>query len=130
MKQKHIEIYQYGNLIHKNDITTEINQYLQNTYQKDQIKLTKNQIKKLIQQSQKESKQYKKTLKELDQHKIELNQEEFKNLMRSYRHTRTLEEDLKNITDTLNNTDWLLIKIRNNSLDTLEQEKENILFSR
>ena len=88
---------------------------------------TKQLNKDLIKYCKKESREYKKELKRIDKGESNPSGEEFKKLMQNYRYSRTLENDLNDLLDTMGKEDWLLFKFHEDSLDMLDAEK--LMFS-
>ena len=110
---QNIKIYKYGNKIGEYKITDNDYNYLikdSKTKKPSQIKLTPSIIEELIQFLKKESDNLKQELKNNDLGEKNLNDEEFKTLMQSYRYSKTFQEGLLELQETMEDTDWFLIK--------------------
>lgn len=110
---QNIKIYKYGNKIGEYKITDKDYNYLikdSKTKKPSQIKLTPTIIEKSIQFLKKESDNLKQELKNNDLGEKNLNDEEFKTLMQSYRYSKTFQERLLELQETMEDTDWFLIK--------------------
>ena len=126
-KAKHIDIIQYGNLIRQNDITPKEYSYLTEDKLVNEMQVQIDDVKDLIKYCKKESREYKKELKRIDKGESNPSGEEFNKLMQNYRQSRTLENDLNDLLDTMGKEDWLLFKFHEDSLDMLDAEK--LMFS-
>ncbi|GEM_PF-4157363 len=126
-KAKHIDIIQYGNFIRQNDITPKEYSYLTEDKLVNEMQVQIDDVKDLIKYCKKESREYKKELKRIDKGESNPSGEEFKKLMQNYRYSRTLENDLNDLLDTMGKEDWLLFKFHEDSLDMLDAEK--LMFS-
>ena len=121
---QNIKIYKYGNKIGEYKITDKDYNYLikdSKTKKPSQIKLTPSIIEELIQFLKKESDNLKQELKNNDLGEKNLNDEEFKNLMQSYRYSKTFQEGLLELQETMEDTDWFLIKFLDEKI-SLEHE--------
>ncbi len=121
---QNIKIYKYGNKIGEYKITDNDYNYLikdSKTKKPSQIKLTPSIIEELIQFLKKESDNLKQELKNNDLGEKNLNDEEFKNLMQSYRYSKTFQEGLLELQETMEDTDWFLIKFLDEKI-SLEHE--------
>ena len=110
---QNIKIYKYGNKIGEYKITDKDYNYLikdSKTKKPSQIKLTPTIIEKSIQFLKKESDNLKQELKNNDLGEKNLNDEEFKTFMQSYRYSKTFQERLLELQETMEDTDWFLIK--------------------
>ncbi len=121
---QNIKIYKYGNKIGEYKITDKDYNYLikdSKTKKPSQIKLTPTIIEKSIQFLKKESENLKQELKNNDLGEKNLNDEEFKTLMQSYRYSKTFQERLLELQETMEDTDWFLIKFSDEKI-SLEHE--------
>lgn len=121
---QNIKIYKYGNKIGEYKITDKDYNYLikdSKTKKPSQIKLTPTIIEKSIQFLKKESDNLKQELKNNDLGEKNLNDEEFKTLMQSYRYSKTFQERLLELQETMEDTDWFLIKFLDEKI-SLEHE--------
>ena len=121
---QNIKIYKYGNKIGEYKITDNDYNYLikdSKTKKPSQIKLTPSIIEELIQFLKKESDNLKQELKNNDLGEKNLNDEEFKTLMQSYRYSKTFQERLLELQETMEDTDWFLIKFSDEKI-SLEHE--------
>lgn len=121
---QNIKIYKYGNKIGEYKITDKDYNYLikdSKTKKPSQIKLTPTIIEKSIQFLKKESDNLKQELKNNDLGEKNLNDEEFKTLMQSYRYSKTFQERLLELQETMEDTDWFLIKFSDEKI-SLEHE--------